>query len=106
MPINSAGTAEIFVVLKRSKIKMKTFIFLEWYGILLPGSLYEVHSLEKIYPVCNIPEDSLTQPEIIIIVSASPRPLRLLPCCKAVVGLQQWIEHCPIPFHWIELPCR
>lgn len=35
---------------------MKTFIFLEWYGILLLRTLYEVYPLEKIHPVCNIPE--------------------------------------------------
>lgn len=38
MPINSAVTAEIFVVFKTSKIKMKTFIFLKWYGIFLLGA--------------------------------------------------------------------
>lgn len=35
---------------------MKTFLFLEWYGILLLESLFEVHSLQKIHPTCNIPE--------------------------------------------------
>lgn len=53
---HSIKSAEIFVVFKRSKIKIKAFYFLEWYGILLLGSLSVVHSLEKIHAACIIPE--------------------------------------------------
>lgn len=51
-PIKSA---EIFVAFKRSKVKIRAFCFLEPYGILLLGTLFVVHSLEKIHAVCIIP---------------------------------------------------
>lgn len=59
MPINSAGTVEVFVVFKRTKVGMKTFVFLKLYGTVLLGSLYEVCSLDKIHHVHSIPEITL-----------------------------------------------
>lgn len=54
MPTNSAVTAEIFGIFRRPK--PKSLFFLEWHGVFFLGNLYEVHSLQKIHPVCNILE--------------------------------------------------